>query len=124
MKILVIERDLLLRRLYQEELSEWGYEPIVLSRGDQLLKSIAGNKPQVVILGVKISGYENEPLKLLEQIKDSFPDLPVIFNTSLGELWPQARAKGADFYSHKTSDLTELKEMIETAITTRKTKVT
>jgi DNA-binding response OmpR family regulator len=39
-KILVIERDLLLRRLYKEELSEWGYEPIVLSRGDPLLNPL------------------------------------------------------------------------------------
>jgi DNA-binding NtrC family response regulator len=113
MKILVVDRELSLGRLYEDELSEEGHKVIFLSTGDQVLKSIAAKKPKLVILGVRIPGYETEPFKLLDQIKASFPKLPVIFSTSLSELWPEAQFRGADFCHYKSSDLTELKEMIE-----------
>ncbi len=95
----MVERDEPVRRLYEEEMKEWGYEVIVLSGGHELLTFIAREKPQVVILGVRIPGYDS--FKLLEEMKDSFPDLPVIFNTSLCELWPHALARGADFCSQR-----------------------
>lgn len=112
MKILVVERDDNIVYLYEEEFKELGHEVVSINRGEKVLETIERENPQVIILGVRIKGYGY--FDLLEQVKAAFPKLPIIFNTSLFELWEEAKLRGADFYSPKTADLTGLVEILET----------
>ncbi len=111
MKIIIVERDESIAHLYKEEFNEFGHEVISLCRGEKLLKIIQKENPQVLILGVRIPGYRY--FDLLEQVKTVYPKLPVIFNTSLSELWEEAKQRGADYYSPKTADLTGLIEILK-----------
>ena len=110
MKIMIVGGDLSLGRVYKEELIEEGHEVSLLSRGDNLLESIANKKPELLILGVALYRYEKERLKFLEQVKSSFPDLPVIFSTSYFEFSREALATGADFIYEISADVTERKK--------------
>lgn len=112
MKIIIVERDETIVYLYKEEFNEFGHEVISLNRGEKLLETIKKESPQVLILGVRIPGYGY--FDLLEQVKATYPKLPVIFNTSLFELWEEAKIRGADYYSPKTHNLTGLMETVKT----------
>jgi len=111
MKIIVLERIENVALLYHDEFEELGHKVVLLKQGEKLLGTIKKEYPQALILGIKIPGFG--PFDLLEQVRAAFPNLPIIFNTSLLECWEEANARGADFYFAKTSDLTNLKEIIE-----------
>jgi len=111
MKILVLERIESIALLYHDEFEELGYKVILLNQGEKLLETIKKEYPQALILGIKIPGFG--PYELLEEVRAAFPNLPIIFNTSALEFWEGANDRGADFYFAKTSDLTNLKEIIE-----------
>jgi len=111
MKIIVVDRDAAIGILYREELEELGHKVIFLNRGAKLLEIMGKEKPEVLILGVRL--HDRDYLDLLAMVKSSFPDTKVIFNTSLKGLWPDAQAFGADYYSQKTSDLSDIKNALE-----------
>jgi DNA-binding response OmpR family regulator len=51
MKVLLAEDDLLPRRLVESALTEWGYEVVVVTRGDEALKALeAPAVPRLAIL--------------------------------------------------------------------------
>jgi len=97
--------------LYHDEFEDLGHKVILLNQGEKLLETVKKEYPQALILGIKIAGFG--PYELLEQVRAAFPKLPIIFNTSVLELWEDAKIRGADFYFAKTSDLTNLKEILE-----------
>ncbi|MDI6754050.1 MAG: response regulator, partial [Thermodesulfobacteriota bacterium] len=53
-KILCVDDDLSLLRLYQEELSEEGYKVILAKDGQEALAKFSKEKPQVVILDIRM----------------------------------------------------------------------
>ena len=110
-KIIVLERIESVAFLYHDEFEELGHKVILLNQGEKLLETIKKEYPQVLILGIKIAGFG--PFDLLEEVRAAYPKLPIIFNTSALEFWEGANDRGADFYFAKTSDLTNLKEIIE-----------
>jgi two-component system nitrogen regulation response regulator GlnG len=112
MKILIIDRDESTLFWYMEEFEEDGYEVVCLQRGHKMLETIAKESPDVLVLGIRIDGYGN--FELLETAKATYPDLPVVFNTSWSWLFYEAKKKGADFVISKYHDLTELKKTIKT----------
>jgi DNA-binding NtrC family response regulator len=110
MKILFVDRDEDILFLYKEEFEAEGYLVVSLSRGHKMLETIAKEKPQVLVLGIRIDGYDY--FELLEMAKAVFPDLPVIFFTSWSWLFSEAKKKGADYVIPKFHDLTELKKTV------------
>ena len=111
MKIIMVEREKLLGYSYTIHLKQVGHEVIYLGQGQDLLPTIEREKPGAIILGIKITGYGY--FELLEQVKAAYPQLPVIFSTSLTDLWVEAQDKGADFFDDKSGDLSNIKEIIE-----------
>ena len=55
-KILVVDDEEHIRLLYSEELKEAGYEVITADSGYKLLERIDEEKPDLVILDIKIGG--------------------------------------------------------------------
>jgi DNA-binding NtrC family response regulator len=111
MKIIVLERIENVALSYHDKFEELGHKVILLNQGEKLLETIKKEYPQALILGIKIAGFG--PYELLEEVRAAFPKLPIIFNTSALEFWEGANDRGADFYFAKTSDLTNLEEIIE-----------
>jgi two-component system response regulator (stage 0 sporulation protein F) len=113
-KILVVDDEEHIRLLYSEELSEAGYEVITAADGFQLIERIDKEKPDLVVLDIKMVDYNG--LDLLQEIRNNFYNLPVILCTAYDTYKEDIKAIAADFYVIKSFDLTELKKKIARAL--------
>jgi DNA-binding response OmpR family regulator len=116
-KILVVDDEEHIRLLYFEELNEAGYEVITAEDGYKLLETIEEEKPDLVILDIKMVGYNG--LDLLQDIRNHFYALPVILSTAYDSYKEDMKSIVADFYVVKSFNLTELKNKISMALETR-----
>ena len=121
-KILIVDDEEHIRFLYSEELTEAGYEVITAESGYMLLERIEDEKPDLVILDIKMVDYNG--LDLLQDIRNKFYDLPVILCTAYDTFKEDLKSIAADFYVIKSFDLTELKNKIQLALdrTSKETK--
>jgi len=116
-KILVVDDQEHIRLLYSEELKEAGYEVTRAENGYKLLETIEEEKPDLVILDIKMADCNG--LDLLQDIRNHFYDLPVILATAYDSFKEDMKSIAADFYVVKSFDLTELKNKIAMALETR-----
>jgi DNA-binding response OmpR family regulator len=115
-KILVVDDEEHIRLLYSEELSEAGYEVITAADGHKLIERIETEKPDLVVLDIKMVDYNG--LDLLQEIRNKFYDMPVILCTAYDTFKEDIKSIAADFYVIKSFDLTELKKKVATALET------
>jgi len=116
-KIMVVDDEEHIRLLYSEELLEAGYEVVTVGSGRELLPKIAEEKPDLVILDIKMVDYDG--LDLLQDIRAEHYDLPVILSTAYDTFKEDMKSLAADYYVVKSFDLTELKKKIAMALETR-----
>ncbi|MDR2461019.1 MAG: response regulator [Deltaproteobacteria bacterium] len=109
-KILVVDDENHIRMLYAEELGEDGYDVITAENGDGLLELIEKEKPDVVILDIKMVDYNG--LDLLQDIRNKYYDLPVILCSAYDTFKDDMKSIAADHYVVKSFDLSELKQKI------------
>ena len=69
-KILIVDDEEHIRFLYSEELAEAGYEVITADSGHLLLERIENEKPDLVVLDIKMVDYNG--LDLLQDIRNKF----------------------------------------------------
>jgi two-component system, response regulator, stage 0 sporulation protein F len=113
-KVLIVDDEEHIRFLYSEELKEEGYDVITADSGHKLLERIRNEKPDVVVLDIKMVDYNG--LDLLQDIRNEFYDLPVVLCTAYDAFKEDIKSVAADFYVVKSFDLTELKQKITMAI--------
>ncbi len=113
-KILIVDDEEHIRYLYSEELSESGYEVITADSGYMLLEKIEEEKPNLIVLDIKMVGYNG--LDLLQEIRNKFYDLPVVLCTAYDTFKKDMKSIAADFYVIKSFDLTELKNKVAMAL--------
>jgi len=109
-KILVVDDEAHIRMLYTEELAEEGYEVITAEGGLNLLERIQQEKPNLVVLDIKMVDYNG--LDLLQDIRNKFYDLPVILCSAYDTFKNDLKSIVADQYVIKSFDLSELKSKI------------
>ena len=113
-KILIVDDEEHIRYLYSEELSEAGYEVITADSGYRLLERIEKEKPDLVVLDIKM--VDCNGLDLLQDIRNKFYNLPVVLCTAYDTFKEDIKSISADFYVIKSFDLTELKNRISMAL--------
>jgi CheY-like chemotaxis protein len=113
-KILIVDDEESIRLLYSEELISDGYEVALAEDGHQLVERIATEKPDLIILDIKMAGYNG--LDLLQHIRERFYDLPVILCSAYSMFKGDLKSVAADYYVVKSSDLSELKRKITQAL--------
>jgi len=113
-KILIVDDEEHIRYLYSEELSEAGYEVITAESGHMLLEKIEKEKPDLVVLDIKMVDYNG--LDLLQDIRNKFYTMPVVLCTAYDTFKEDMKSIAADFYVIKSFDLTELKKKIAMAL--------
>ncbi|RLC27212.1 MAG: response regulator [Deltaproteobacteria bacterium] len=113
-KILIVDDEEHIRYLYSEELSESGYEVITADSGYKLMERIREEKPDLIVLDIKMVGYDG--LDLLQEIRNNFYDLPVVLCTAYDTFKRDMKSIAADFYVIKSFDLTELKTKVAMAL--------
>lgn len=116
-KILIVDDEEHIRFLYSEELADEGYEVATADSGFQLLERIEKEKPDLVVLDIKMVDYNG--LDLLQDIRNKYYDLPVILCTAYDTFKEDMKSIAADFYVIKSFDLTELKNKIKMALETK-----
>ena len=113
-KILIVDDEEHIRFLYSEELKEEGYDVITAESGHKLLERIKDEKPDLVVLDIKMVDYNG--LDLLQDIRNEYYDLPVVLCTAYDAFKEDIKSVAADFYVVKSFDLTELKKKIARAL--------
>ncbi|MDR2422233.1 MAG: response regulator [Deltaproteobacteria bacterium] len=109
-KILVVDDEAHIRLLYTEELTEEGYLVITAENGDGLLDRIDREKPDLVVLDIKMVDYNG--LDLLQDIRNKYYDLPVILCSAYDTFKDDMKSIAADHYVVKSFELDELKQKI------------
>ena len=116
-KILIVDDEEHIRYLYSEELTEEGYEVITAESGEGLLDRIEGERPDLVVLDIKMVDYNG--LDLLQDIRNKFYNMPVVLCTAYDTFKEDMKSIAADFYVIKSFDLSELKSKIRMALETK-----
>jgi two-component system response regulator (stage 0 sporulation protein F) len=113
-KILIVDDEEHIRFIYSEELTDAGYEVITAEIGHGLMERIEKEKPDLVVLDIKMVDYNG--LDLLQDIRNKFYNLPVVLCTAYDTFKEDMKSIAADFYVIKSFDLTELKNKIAMAL--------
>lgn len=113
-KILIVDDEEHIRMLYKVELEDEGYNVITAADGHKLLERIENEKPELIVLDIKMAGYNG--LDLLQEVRNRFYNLPVILCSAYDSFKRDIKSIAADFYVVKSSDLSELKQTIARAL--------
>jgi two-component system, NtrC family, response regulator AtoC len=118
-KILVADDDRTIRRNLVKLLESEGYRAFEASDGDGTVKSIRANRPDAVLLDLKMPGRDG--LDVLQELGPALLDLPVIVVTAFGGSAAaiEAMRRGAYDYLTKPFDLDELLLTLERALRQR-----
>jgi CheY-like chemotaxis protein len=117
-KVLCVDDDLSLLRLYQDELSEEGYKVILAKDGKEALGKFEKEKPQVVVMDIRMPVMDG--IEALTAMMGRDRQIPVILNTAYPQYRENFMTWGAEAYVIKSSDLTELKQKIREILDKRK----
>ncbi|MDO8957889.1 MAG: response regulator [Deltaproteobacteria bacterium] len=117
-KVLCVDDDLSLLRLYQDELSEEGYKVVLAKDGKEALAKFEKEKPQVVVMDIRMPVMDG--IEALTAMMGKDRQVPVILNTAYPQYRDNFMTWGAEAYVIKSSDLTELKQKIREVLNKRK----
>jgi DNA-binding NtrC family response regulator len=110
-KILVVDDEANIRRLYSDELSDAGYRVVCAAGWEEAQQALAAEPFDLVTLDIRM-GEDTDGIEALRQIKERQPGLPVVLVTAYGEYQADFGSWAAEGYIVKSSDLTELKQRI------------
>ena len=110
MKILIVDDDLNILRLYKEELEEDGYTVVTASNGKEAIERFEEEDPDLVTLDILLPDIDG--IKLLRQMKEKKPRLPIIMSTAY-DYRDDFAVWASEAYIVKSSDLSELKTTIK-----------
>jgi len=113
-RILIVDDEEPIRILYKDELSEEGYRVFTLGDASRLLEVIEQRRPNLVVLDIKLG--EHNGLDLLQEIRNTNYEMPVILSTAYSRFRYDQRSISADYYVVKHSNLKELKTKIRMAL--------
>ncbi len=110
MKLLIVDDDLNVQRLYKEELEEEGYNIVIASTGKEALEKFEQENPDIVTLDILMPDIDG--ISLLRKMKEQRPDIPIIMSTAY-DYRDDFAVWASEAYIVKSSDLTELKKTIK-----------
>jgi DNA-binding response OmpR family regulator len=113
-RILIVDDEEHIRTLYTLELEDEGHQVLALETGKDLPAQIDRFQPEVVVLDIKMVDVSG--LDVLQEVRDKYYDLPVILCSAYGSYKGDLKSIAADYYVVKSSDLSELKERIISAL--------
>jgi len=116
--IMVVDDDDSIRCLYEQVLTDEGYEVVLAGSGLEAVKIFKKEKPDIVILDIRMPGMDG--IELLGKVLDMDRKIPVIINSAYSMYKNNFLTWMADAYIIKSSDLTELKVKIRELLDTRK----
>lgn len=116
-KILIVDDEAAILMLYDEELTEEGYDVTTCSDGSQVLELIRKSKPDIVLLDIMLG--DDNGLDVLQEIRNTHYELPVVLCSSYPAFKYDMKSIAADYYVVKSSNFSELKTKIRIALAGR-----
>ncbi len=113
-KILVVDDEAHIRRLYTDELRDEGYDVIAAEGGDEALRVFEKERPDVVVLDIRLP--DRDGLDVLNEMLSRRRNAHVVLNSAYPAFRADFHSWGADAYIVKSSDLGELKRAIGTGL--------
>jgi len=117
-KILCVDDDATLLLLYEEELSEEGYQVILAKDGKEALSKFVKEKPDLVVMDIRMPVMDG--IEALGAMLGKNRQVPVILNTAFPQHRENFMTWGAEAYVLKSGDLMELKQKIREVLERRK----
>ena len=117
-KILGVEDDLSLLRLYQDELTEEGYKVVLAKDGKEAMRKFGKESPDVVVMDICMPMMEG--IQTMAAMQGNDRQVPVILNTASPQYKDDFMTWGAEAYVVKSSDLTELTHKMRELLKMRK----
>ncbi len=113
MKILVVDDEKNILKLYKAELEDEGYNVVTANSGKEALEVFQQENPDLVTLDIMMPDIDG--IQVLRQLKQENPQIPVIMLTAYDyrddfSVWV------SDAYVVKSSDLANLKATIKQII--------
>jgi len=84
--ILIVDDEADIRELIAGIMEDEGYETREASNSDEALSAVANRRPTLVILDIWLRGSELDGIEILQAIKKTNPDLPVIMISGHGNI--------------------------------------
>lgn len=116
-KIMVVDDEKNLRRLYETELGDEGYEVVLASDGTEALRLLESEQPNLVVLDIRMPAPDG--LETMGRMLSRNNTLPIILNTAYTSYKESFLSWSADAYVVKSADLTELKTRIREVLAAR-----
>ena len=115
-KVWIADDDRSIRWVLERALKQAGIDNESFADGDELLRQIAREKPDVIISDIRMPGTDG--LELLARIRNHHPELPVIITTAHSDLDSAVASyeKGAFEYLPKPFDLDEVVAITQRAL--------
>ncbi|RKZ07301.1 response regulator [bacterium] len=110
-KILVVDDEPNIQKLYSEELEKEGYEVVCAGNIEEAMKAIEAEDPSLLVLDIKLK--EESGIDLLLDVAKRDKKLPIILNSAYSVYKDNFQTWAADAYIVKSVDLTPLKEKIK-----------
>ncbi|GAB4390803.1 MAG: response regulator [Thermodesulfovibrionales bacterium] len=108
-KVLVVDDDSHILRLYKEELEEEGYDVVTAGTGKEALEKFEQENPDLVTLDILMPDIDG--ISLLRRMKELRPRMPIIMSTAY-DYRDDFAVWASEAYLVKSADLTELKSMV------------
>lgn len=90
MKVLIVDDQLVVRKLVSEHLARSGHQSVAVESAEQCLRRLEGDSYDLVISDIEMPGRSG--LDLLSDIRSSIPDLPVILISGSNDPWHERRS--------------------------------
>lgn len=118
--MLIVEDDDNLRKLYTQEFVEEGYRVLSVANSQEAMIVLEREAPDVAILDLVMPGADG--IELLGRFIKQQPQLPVVINTAYPVYQHNYLTWSADAYVVKSSDLSELKQTVQSVLARRHDK--
>ena len=109
-KILIVDDEVNVRKLYSEELENEGYTAFSAATIDEAIEILEKKHPDLIVLDIKLG--EESGIECLLKIIEYRKDLPVVINSAYSVYKDNFKTWAADAYIVKSMDLGPLKEKI------------
>ncbi|MBI2486473.1 MAG: response regulator [Deltaproteobacteria bacterium] len=117
-RILVVDDEPNVRLVYNEELSDEGYEVLESESGKETFEILNREPIDLIVLDIKLRSESG--LDVLQKITKQFPDIPVILCSAYSAFQDDYTSWLAESYVVKSSDTDELLKEVKRVLSKRR----